>query len=90
MWPLVLSGVLGYMVGRGRPDVVSALGYASLAAAEDASGLPLSLVGLGSASLDGLARGAALGLAYSRLGFCGAAGAHLAYGFGALVRGDIR
>jgi hypothetical protein len=90
VWPLVLSGVLGYMVGRGRPDVVSAIGYAGLATVEDASGLPISLLGLQNASVDGLARGAALSLAYGRLGFWGAAGAHLAYGLGTLVRGDIR
>lgn len=90
MWPLVLSGILGYMVGRGRPNVVSAIGYAGLAAIEDSSGLPISLLGLQGVSVGGLARGLALGAAYSRLGFWGAAGAHLAYGFGALVRGDIR
>lgn len=78
------------MVGRGRPNVGEALGFAGLAAIEDASGLPIGLLGLREASLGGLARGAALGLAYSRLGFWGAAGAHLAYGFGALVRGDVR
>lgn len=78
------------MVGRERPNVVSALGYAGFAAIEDVSGLPVGLLGLQGASLDGLARGAALGLAYGRLGFWGAAGAHLAYGLGALVRGDVR
>ena len=90
MWPLVLSGVLGYLVGRERPNIGESLGYAGLAAVEDASGLPISVLALPGASLDGLARGAALGLAYSRLGFFGAAGAHLAYGLGALVRGDVR
>lgn len=93
MFPFVLSGLLGYAVGAGRPRLGAALGFAGLLAAEKASGIPLSAIGFASAdslTVGALARGAALSGAFARFGFWGAVGAHLAYEVGGAMRGDVR
>jgi hypothetical protein len=91
VFPLALAGVLGYLAGRGRPQVLPALGFAGLLVAEKASGVPLSAIGFvasGDVPLAALARGAALSGAFARLGFWGAVGAHLAYEVGGALRGN--
>lgn len=98
MHPIVLSAFLGFCFGGGgKPRLGAALGLAGLVAAEDATGLPLSLLGAATAPPAGLggwgvalARGATATAAYSSLGFWGVVGAALAYELGGAVRGDVR
>jgi hypothetical protein len=93
MIPIALSALLGYVMGRESAPIrpMASLGFAGLVAAERATGLPISAIGLAQGPSGRiLVRGLALGALAGRLGFWGAAAAHLAYEIGGAVRGDVR